>query len=158
MVLARKGAESIAHQTVQNPAGLLGIYQIKSISRGFDIPSFTPVFVISLKVTRSCACSSRPKKYKPDARRLPPPSLSGSVAEEHAVRMSGGFFQLLNQLLFSFDNAVLGLKIIFDVHAEPGFGQVPHMAHRGDNFIPIAQIFLNGFSPWKATPQSPILT
>ena len=64
--------------------------------------------------------------------------------QQHTVRLGGRLFQLFNQLLLSLDNAVFGLKIIFHVHAEAGFGQVPHMAVGGHHLIALAQIFLNG--------------
>ena len=43
--------------------------------------------------------------------------------------------QLLNQLFLSFDNLILGFKVVLYIHAQTVLLQVANMSHRCDDFV-----------------------
>ena len=94
-------AELIAHQTVQHAAGLLGVEEVFVNGAGWAMPSCTPFFVISSKVTRLLPWGSRPRILA-RCQLMASPSRSGSVA-----RMTPS--ECLALLLSSFDELFLAL-------------------------------------------------
>ena len=54
-------------------------------------------------------------------------------------------FQILDNILFALHFDIGRLKIVLDIHAELGFRQIAHMAHRSNDLKAGAEIFLYGF-------------
>ncbi|MPM90936.1 hypothetical protein SDC9_138059 [bioreactor metagenome] len=54
------------------------------------------------------------------------------------------FFELADQLSFSANRNIVGLKVVVDIDSQLAFGQVAHMPHRGDDTIVVPQIFPYG--------------
>ena len=60
----------------------------------------------------------------------------GVGREIDLVALFGLRLQRLDQVPLAADVHVFGRKIVLDVHAHPGFGQVAHMPHRGHDLKP----------------------
>ena len=142
--LGQKGAEGVAHQPVQDAAGLLGVDQIQIDGPGVGhaLLHAGAGDLVKGDAVRGVLVQAQNVGQVPGDG-LPLPVRVGG--KQHAVGVGGGLFQLFYQLLLAFYNAVFGLEVVLHVHAETRLGQVPHVAHRGHHLVLAAQIFLNGF-------------
>ena len=59
-------------------------------------------------------------------------------------------FQFLDGSGLAADIDILRGKVIFNVHPQLAFGQVPDVAHGSHHFVSPTQIFLNGFALGRA--------
>ena len=65
--------------------------------------------------------------------------------EDNFIAFFNIFFQLADELLFSFYNGVFRREVMLDIDAQLRRGQVADMTHRGDYFIAGSEIFFNCF-------------
>ena len=133
----------IAHDPVQHTAGLLGIHQLHIQLPGMihtifntgtgDLIEGDPVGLVGI--------------HPQDLRQMPGNRLSFPVrvgGQIDRLALFGGGFQLFDQILFALDGLVFGLEMVFHIHTQLAFGQIPDMAHGGHYLITAAQIFFDG--------------
>ena len=65
--------------------------------------------------------------------------------EDNFIAFFNIFFQLADELLFSFYNGVFRCEVVLDIDAQLRRGQVADMTHRGDYLIAGSEIFFNCF-------------
>ena len=138
-----EGAQLIAHQTVQHPAGLLGVEQVGIDDAGMghallhaffgDFPEGDPVGGVQRQAQN---VGQMP------ADGFPLPVRVGG--QEHFVRLFGGGFQFLDELFLALDADILGCVVMLHINAHLTGGQVPDVAHAGGHFIAVAQVFADG--------------
>ena len=63
--------------------------------------------------------------------------------EDNFIAFFNIFFQLADELLFSFYNGVFRREVVLDIDAQLRRGQVADMTHRGDYLIAGSEIFFN---------------
>ena len=143
-LLPQEGAELVAHNPVQDPPGLLRVDQVHIQLPGLGHPLGHSGFGDFIEGHPVVLVSIGPEKTG----EMPGDGLSfpvGVGGEDDAVALGCHGLQLTDQGGFSRDIHVTRLEPVFDIHPEQSFGQIPDMAHRRDDFIAGAEVFLNGF-------------
>ena len=140
----QEGAQLIAHQTIQDPAGLLGVEQILVDGPGMGHPLLDPLLGDLVKgdpVGLLGVDAQEVGQVPADGLALPV-RVGG---QEDAVGLFGLGFELLDEFLLALDVDVLGRIAVLHINAELGGGQVPDVAHAGRHLVILAQIFADGF-------------
>ena len=141
--LPQEGRELVAHDTVQNTAGLLGIDQIHIdgsglLDGGLDHGLGDLVEGDALDLLHG------------DTQRvgqMPGNSLALAIrvgCEEDLACVLGLLLDLLDDVALAADVDVVSGEVILDVYAQRAFGQVADVTHRGDDLVVGAQIALDG--------------
>ena len=139
-----EGRQLIAHNPIQNPAGLLGVDQILVNAAGVldalgdhlfgDLVEGNPLGLLIVQLQQLL--------------QMPGDGLALPVRVRGQIDGLGGlgfFFQFADQFLFIPDGDIPGLKAVLNIHAHLALGQIPQVAHGGGHLIVAAQIFFNGF-------------
>ena len=139
----QEGTELIAHQAVEDAAGLLRVDQVdvdvaRSCHTAFDaglgnLVKGNAAFFLAAQIQH--------------IRQVPGDCLSLAVRVGGKINKAcvlGSLFQLVAQLTLAADVDIFRCKIVFDVHTQTAFGQITHMTHRSHDLIALAQIFLDG--------------
>ena len=139
-----EGGQLIAHDPVQNAAGLLGIDQILVNAAGVldalgdhlfgDLIEGDPLGLLIIQLQQLL--------------QMPGDGFALPVRVRCQVDGLGGLgflLQFADQFLFITDGDILGLKAMLNIHAHFALGQVPQVAHGGGHLIVAAQVFLDGF-------------
>ena len=144
-LLPQQRRKLIAHDPVQNPAGLLGVHQvivdIPGMGNGFpnhllgDLVEGHPAGLFIGQIQKLLQVPG-------DGFALP----VRVRCQIHGIRIGRRFFQFLDQILFSGHGNVLGGKVVFQIYAHGALGQIPQMAHTGLHGIVRSQISSDGLS------------
>ena len=142
-LLPQEGGELVAHHTVQDPAGLLGIHQVLvNVTGGRDALGDHLLGDLIEGDPLGLAVGQLQQLFQVPGNGFAfPVRVSCQV---HLLAAFGGLFQLSDGLLLSFDGLVAGLEAVFQVHAHFALGQVTDMSHRGQDLVVRAQIFTDG--------------
>ena len=143
-LLPQQGRELIAHDPIQNSSGLLGIYQILINRSGMGNGLPHNLLCNLVKGNAAGLAVRQIQKFfqVPGDRFALPVRVRCQI--DH-ICLSGGFLQLVNQILFTLDGYILRLEISFDIHAHGTLGQIPQMTHTGLDGIIQPQIAADGF-------------
>ena len=139
----QKRAELIAHQTVEDAAGLLGVEQILIDGTGIGHALLHALFGDLVKGHAVGLVGVQPQ----DIGQMPADGFALTVrvgCQQNAVGLLGFCLELLDELGFILDIDVLGGVVMFHVDAQLGLRQVPDVAHAGRDLVILAQIFANG--------------
>ena len=142
-LLPQQGAEFIAHDPVQNPAGLLGIHQLLVNVPG--LPDALLHHVLGDLVERHPPALV--VRQVQELLQVPGNGLSLAVrvgCKIDHVRAFSRLLQITDNILFALDGFVDRLEIMLQIHAQGTLGQVPEMAHAGLHCEILAQIFTDG--------------
>ena len=139
----QEGRQLIAHDPVQNAAGLLGIDQVLVDAAGVldalgnhlfgDLIEGDPLGLVIIQLQQFL--------------QMPGDGLALPVRVRGQVDGLGGLgllLQFTDQFLFITDGDILGLKAMLNIHAHFALGQVPQVTHGGGHLIVAAQVFLDG--------------
>ena len=139
----QKRAELVAHQTVQNAAGLLGVEQVDVDGPGMghalgdtllgDLTEGDPVGVLDVQTQ--------------EMGQMPADGLALTVrvsGKEDLVGLFGLALQFLDELFLALDVDILRGVVVVHIDAQLAGGQIADVAHAGGDFVAIAQIFPNG--------------
>ena len=132
--------ELIAHDAIQNPAGLLGVHQIQvDGSRLLDglgddalgdlVEGHAPGFAVG---------------QAQQLLNVPGDGFAFSIRVSCQIDGSGSFcslFQFLDEIRFFFHRDVFRLEIVIQIHAHRALGQIAQMPHAGLDLIIRAKIF-----------------
>ena len=143
-LLPQQRAELIAHQTVQNAAGLLGIHQILVDLTGLADALLHHLLGDLVEGHALCLFLAQLQQVF----QMPGNGFTLAVrvrCEIDDLRLVRRAAQIPDDLFLSLDGAVFRLKVVRDVHAKGAFGQVPQMTHAGLHRKALAQIFSDGF-------------
>ena len=136
-------AELVAHQTVQHPAGLLGVEQILVNGAGVGHALLHALFGDLVKGDAVGLVGVQPQNVC----QMPADSFAFAVRvgrQQHAVCVFGLALELLDELFLAFDADVLRSIAVLHIDAQLRRGQVADMAHACGDFVVIAQIFADG--------------
>ena len=141
--LPQQRRELVAHDPVQNTPCLLSVHQtLVDLPRPGDGLADHPLGDL-VEGHPAGFFIRQPQQLL----QVPADSLAFPVrvgCQKDGVAGLGGFFQVADDVFFSFDGAVFGLEIVFDVHPQSAFGQVPQVAHTGLYLIAGTQILSDG--------------
>ena len=131
--------ELISDDTVQNPAGDLGIDQIHiDLAGSFDggfyrtfghLVEGDPFGLLGIQLQSGTQVPGNGFAF---------PVRVGSQIDRGCL--FGLLLELLDQFSFSPYIDEMGLKIVFGVHCKGGFGQIPYMSYRCHHFVSGAQV------------------
>ena len=143
-LLPQQGAELVAHQAVQDAAGLLGVHQVL-----VDVPGLPDALLHHLfrDLVEGDPAGLAVRQVQ-QMLQVPGDGLALTVrvgGEIDHVRRLGGLFQVADDVLFPLDGLVDRLEIPLHIHAQGAFGQVPQVAHAGLDLKVLAQVFADGF-------------
>ena len=136
-------AELVAYQTVQHPAGLLGIEQILVNGAGVGHALLHALFGDLVKGDAVGLVGVQPQNVC----QMPADGFAFTVRvgrQQHAVCVFGLALELLDELFLAFDADVLRSIAVLHIDAQLRRGQVADMAHACGDFVVIAQIFADG--------------
>jgi len=136
-------AELVAHQTIQHPAGLLGVEQILVNGAGVGHALLHALFGDLVKGDAVGLVGVQPQNVC----QMPADSFAFAVRvgrQQHAVCVFGLALELLDELFLAFDADVLRSIAVLHIDAQLRRGQVADMAHACGDFVVIAQIFADG--------------
>ena len=142
-LLPQEGAQFVAHQTVQDAPGLLGVHQIL-----VDLPGGPDALLHHLlrdlveRDPPGLVVRQVQELFEMPGDGLPlPVRVRGEIDR---IRLLRGLRQVPDHVLFPLDGLVDRLEALLHVHAQLALGQVPQMAHAGLHLIPLAQISPDG--------------
>ena len=128
------GADLVAHQPIQHPAGLLGVHQVHVDGPGLlegaldgggrDLVELDPALALLVQLQ--------------DFGKMPGNSLPLSVrvgGQVHLVRLLRFLADGLQNLLPAPEGDIGGLEAVLHVHAQLGLGQVPDVALAGHHLV-----------------------
>ena len=72
------------------------------------------------------------------------PSRSGSAARYTSSHFAGGGFEFVDEFLLAFDDFVVRLEAVFDIHREIALGQILNMTEGSFDDKLLAQVFVDG--------------
>src|SRR4029453_7473401 len=137
-------ADLVAHETVEDATRLLRIHHLlvdlgRVIERGEDaflgdLVEHQPANLFQVSAAELF-------------RQMPADRFSLAVrvgGDEDRLGVLGGVLELLQDLLAAGDYLIRGLEAVLDVDAKLALGQIADMAHRGDDLVVPAQIFIDG--------------
>ncbi len=140
----KQGRKEIAHQPVQDPPGLLGVHQLlvefPRLLEGFlhgplgDLVEGDPLD-LALRELQGLG------QVPGDGLSLP----VGVGGEEDGLGLLGRSREFLHDLPLVRDHLVAGLEPVFHVDAQPGFWEIPNVAHGGLYGESPAQVLVDGF-------------
>ena len=139
----QEGAQLIAHDTVQNPAGLLGIHQIH-----VDVPGMLDglgdggLGDLVKGHTLGLAGIQLQQLLQMPGNGFTFPVRVGCQINE--LGLVGGILQIVDDLALAVNGQIGGLEVVFHIHAQLLFGQVAQMSHGGLYLIARPQIFGDG--------------
>ena len=132
------------HQTVENPAGLLGIHQILIDAPGILNRIQNRIFRDFMEDDPFCVFRLQIQHLE----KMPGNSLSLAVligSEPNGFCFFGKCFQFFNHGFLIRRNFIFRLKILFNINAEVLFFQIPDMSETGFDGVTFAQEFFDGF-------------
>ena len=133
----------IAHDAVQDTPGLLGVHQVL-----VNVPGLPDALGDHLAGDLVEGDPEGPVlRQVQQLLQMPADGLSLPVrvgGQIHGVAFLGRLLQVPDDVLLALDGPVIGLKIVFHVHAQLAFGQVPQMSHTGLHLIRRAQVLADG--------------
>ena len=136
----QQGAELIAHDPVQDAAGLLGVHQVHIDAPGLvdGLGDHAPGDLVEGDAA-GLAVGQVHQLLQVPGDGLPfPVRVGGEIDGVAAVR---GVLELVHQGLLALDLDIVGLEIVLDVHAQGALGQVAQVAHAGLDQIFISEVF-----------------
>ena len=136
--------ELVAHDPVQDPSGLLGVHQVLvNVPVGGDGLIDHPL--------GNLVEGHPPGLVAGEAQQLPQVPADGLPltvrvgGQIHIFTALGRFLQVVDDVFFALDGAVVGFKVVLEVHAESTLGQVPQVTHAGLHLVIRPQVLANGF-------------
>ena len=142
-LLPQQGRELIAHDTIQHAPRLLRVHQILVDGAGMLDGILHHLFgdLVERHALRLAV------RQLQQMLQMPADGLSLSIrvgGEIDSLALVSGGFQILDNILFSLDGAVVGGKISLHVHAKGALGQVTQVSHAGLDHVIRSQIFADG--------------
>ena len=139
----QEGAELVAHDAVQDPAGLLGVHQVHVDVPGVpdglgdgglgDLVEGDPLGLVTVQLQKLL--------QMPGNGLALPVRVGCQIDKIGLVRCR---LQLTDNFILALDGHIGGLKMIVHIHAQFLFGQVAEMAHGSLHLIAVSQIFGDG--------------
>ena len=135
--------ELVAHDAVQDAAGLLGVHQVLvNGPRGGDglVDHFFGDLIEGDPV--SAVVGQLQKLLEVPGNGLPLPVRVGG--QKDLVTLLGRLFQVGDDLLLPFDGLVVRYEAVLHIHADLAFGQVPDVTHGRLDLIIRSKVFADG--------------
>ena len=142
-LLPQQGGQLIAHDPVQDAAGLLGVHQVL-----VDLPGSSNALGNDLfrDFVEGDPAGLGVRQIQ-QLLQVPGNGFSFPVrvgCQVHLLAGVGGVLQRSDGLLLSFDGLVVRLEAVFQIHAHLALGQVADMPHGGQHLVAGPQIFSDG--------------
>ena len=139
-LLGHKRAESIAHDSVEQTAALLGVDQLHVDGSGALNTVLHGVLGNLVECNAILLIRVKPQNIG----KMPRNGFSFAVrvgCEIDEIALFGSRLDFLDKLFLALDDLVLGLEIVLDVHTQSALRQVAHVTHRGDHIVARAEVF-----------------
>ena len=143
-LLPEQRADLVAHESVEDAPRLLRIHHLlvdlgRVIERGEDallgdLVEHQPPNLLQVRAAE-LFCHMPADRF-PLAVRV--------GCDEDGLGVLGGVLELLQDLLAAGDHFIGGFEAFLDVDAKFALGQIANMAHRRDDLVVLAQIFIDG--------------
>ena len=155
-LLPQQRGELIAHDAIQRAARLLRVHQILIDGAGVLDGILHHLFgdLVEGDALRLVL------RQLQQVLQMPADGLALAIrvgGQEHGLALAGGGFEILDDVLFALDGAVIGFKVVVHVHAQLALGQVAQMSHAGLDHIIGSQIFADGLGLGRGLHNDQIL-